>query len=127
MDTLIQKPTDCAPKVIFSPNGNLLIEGRSFSENPNIHFEPLVEFCNKLKAEEVILDIKMDYLNTASSKCLYKVLEALEENSKLKQTEVRWFCEEDDEDMIELGDIYAEMCERVMFTNITIGVNSFVV
>lgn len=115
MDVLTQKPTDCRPKAVFNPNGNLFIKGRSFSENPQDHFDPLVKFCNKLRAKEVIFDISMDYLNTASSKCMFEVISAIEENERVRRAEVRWHFEEDDEEMLETGEIYAEMCEKVKF------------
>lgn len=115
MDTLIQRPSDCKPKVIFQTNGNLLIQGRSFGENPSDYFEPMVEFINKLRAKDVILDVKLDYLNTASSKCLFHVFDALEKNEKIKHGDVRWYYESDDEEMQETGEIYAEMCEKIKF------------
>lgn len=124
MEPLIQKPTDCKPKVIFEPNGNLLIQGRSFGENPYNYFDPMVQFINNIRKKEVIMDIRMDYLNTASSKCLYEVIIALEENERIHRAEVRWHYEADDEEMQETGEIYAEMCEKVLFVHMPIEVNT---
>jgi len=112
---LTQRPTDCTPKAIFNPNGNLFIKGRSFSENPIWHFKPLVTFCKKLRAKEVIFDISMDYLNTASSKCMFAVISAIEDNERIQRAEIRWHFEEDDEDMLETCEIYADMCEKIQF------------
>jgi hypothetical protein len=53
------------------------------------------------------VDVKLEYFNTSSSKCildLFKKLEAIS-GSKTKVV-VNWFFEEDDEDMEEAGQDY---------------------
>ncbi|HBH47363.1 MAG TPA: nuclear pore complex subunit [Bacteroidales bacterium] len=113
MENLIKKRTECTPEVKFHQNGNLIIRGRSFCEDPKNFYEPLIAYCNNLKAKDVIMDLMVDYLNTASSKCIFEIFEALERNPNIKWAEARWFYEEDDEEMLEMGEIYSDMCKKV--------------
>ena len=49
----------------------------------------------------------MEYFNTSSSKCILDVLRKLEKIHKNgKSVVVKWFYEEDDEDMMEAGENY---------------------
>jgi hypothetical protein len=56
------------------------------------------------------MDFRMTYFNTASSKCLFDIIEILFEyqSEEYGSVEVNWFYKEDDEDMYETGQDYIQ-------------------
>ena len=110
--------TDDTPKVILDPNTDspiFEISGRSLPEDVVAFYEPILEWLDEYAQgpmEKTIFDFKLDYFNTASSKLLLDVLLKLEDmyddgNDVL----VRWHYPEDDEDMEEAGEEYADIVE----------------
>jgi hypothetical protein len=51
------------------------------------------------------VNIKLEYFNTSSSKCILDVFKKLETVKGTDMT-INWFYEEDDEDMLEAGEDY---------------------
>jgi SiaC family regulatory phosphoprotein len=87
--------------------GRLLIAGRSIPENSIEFYKPLYDWLDNYMRQprsNTVLDVKLEYFNTSSSKCLVEVFRRLEE---IKQqgysVQINWFYEEDDEDMQESG------------------------
>ena len=68
MERLIHESTTYMPRVDFSPKGKLEIEGRAIPEDANKFFNPLINFVDKLEAKDVVMDINLEYFNTAASK-----------------------------------------------------------
>lgn len=69
---------------------------------------------------KTVLNIRLEYFNTSSSKCILDVFKKLESIHKAKNdVEVNWYYEEDDEDMLEAGEDY-ESIIRVPFKMIEI-------
>ena len=96
------------PTINFNfQNGELLISGRSIPENSVEFYEPIIAWLDEYKSSNgsgLKIDIKLEYFNTSSSKCildLFKKLEELKEGTK--DIAVSWYFEEDDEDMEEAG------------------------
>lgn len=110
MENLVLEGSAKTPAVNFdAENGKLELRGRSIPENSIEFYRPLNEwidaYTNAPKSATAI-DIKLEYFNTSSSKCildLFKKLEKLTDNS---QVQVNWYFEEDDEDMEEAGEDY---------------------
>lgn len=90
--------------------GVLEVKGRSIPENSVEFYKPLnewVEAYGKSPKPETVFDVKLEYFNTSSSKCildLFKILESLNGNGT--EVKVNWYFEEDDEDMEEAGEDY---------------------
>ena len=69
---------------------------------------------------KTVVNIRLEYFNTSSSKCILDVFKKLEAIHKAKnEVEVNWYYEEDDEDMLEAGEDY-ESIIRVPFKMIEI-------
>lgn len=111
MENIKLEGTPKTPSVSFdSQNGVLELKGRSIPENSVEFYKPLNEWIEQYGASpqpQTVLDVKLEYFNTSSSKCIlefFKLLEAIDGNG----TEVRinWYFEEDDEDMEEAGEDY---------------------
>ncbi len=110
MNPIRIEPTDQSPRVIFNAEGPLLLEGRSLPEDVKKFYDPLITFCKNLKANQISIDINLDYFNTASSKVLLELLIALDMNDDINSIQVNWHYEEGDEDSVEMAEIYEEEC-----------------
>jgi hypothetical protein len=108
MDDLIIRPTDKSMAVDIS-YGILSFTGRSILTDPKIFFDPINSWVGKyLKnpADETVVNIKLEYIDTSSTQSLYQMLRQL--NSVRKKGlvfMVNWYIEEDDPEMKELGEL----------------------
>ena len=108
MDDLIIRPTDKSMAVDIS-YGILSFTGRSILTDPKIFFDPINNWVGKyLKnpADETVVNIKLEYIDTSSTQSLYQMLRQL--NSVRKKGlvfMVNWYIEEDDPEMKELGEL----------------------
>jgi len=96
------------PTINFDYNAaELEILGRSIPENSIEFYKPVNEWLEKFKhsdKETLVMDIKLEYFNTSSSKCILDVFKKLEEIKTIgKDVRIRWYFESDDEDMEEAG------------------------
>lgn len=111
MENLKIDGTPKTPSVEFShETGILEIKGRSIPENSIEFYKPINEWLSAYgthpKATTTV-DIKLEYFNTSSSKCILDFLKALEAiNGNQTEIKINWFFEEDDEDMQEAGEDY---------------------
>ncbi|MDX1651782.1 MAG: DUF1987 domain-containing protein [Brumimicrobium sp.] len=99
------------PTINFdATTGVLEVKGRSIPENSVEFYKPLnewVEEYSKAPQAVTVFDVKLEYFNTSSSKCildLFKLLESID--GKGTKVTVNWYFEEDDEDMEEAGEDY---------------------
>lgn len=111
MENLVLEGSAKTPSVKFdAENGVLELKGRSIPENSVEFYKPLNDWIDAYGGSPkpvTILDMKLEYFNTSSSKCildLFKQLEGL--NGKGTEVKVNWYFEEDDEDMEEAGEDY---------------------
>jgi len=96
------------PYIFLSKNQNkFILEGRSYPEDAVKFYTPIIKWFQeylKLPNKETVIEIKLEYINTATYKVIVKMLsmikENLDEDNKIK---VKWYYSEDDEDIIELG------------------------
>jgi hypothetical protein len=108
MEDLIIKGEAKTPTVKFDyEKGELLISGRSIPENSVEFYEPIISWLDKYKASNgssLSMDVKLEYFNTSSSKCILDLFKKLEELKKAdKNIAIKWYFESDDEDMEEAG------------------------
>jgi hypothetical protein len=110
MDVLFLKGTDELPSVqLDKANGIFEISGRSLPEDSIDFYRPILDWILKYRIDpnpttEFVL--KLDYMNTSSSKLVQDLLHTLE---MVKDAKVVWYYQEDDEDMEEMGKEYAEL------------------
>ena len=124
MEPIIIEGTPKTPTVNFdSAHGIFEIKGRSIPENSVEFYKPLVDWLESYKETplpKTVVNIRLEYFNTSSSKCILDVFKKLETIHKAKnEVEVNWYYEEDDEDMLEAGEDY-ESIIRVPFKMIEI-------
>jgi hypothetical protein len=108
--------TDDTPNVIFDPENDIFeISGRSLPEDVSSFYEPILKWLDEYSKnanQKSVFNFKLIYFNTASSKMILDILLKLEEMYENgKDVLVRWFYPEDDEDMQEAGEEYADIVE----------------
>lgn len=124
MNSLVIQKTDSTPEISFLEKGELTITGRSLPEDVHKFYDPLIDWVKQLDVEKVKLDLKLEYLNTSSTKKVLNLLMALDENSMVKDIDVNWYYEFDDLEMEDLGEIYEDELKRIKFNYIE-GVDIF--
>ena len=116
MNTIKFRGSDDTPNVTLDIENNIFeISGRSMPEDVASFYQPILDWIdNELKPHngKIVFVFKMNYFNTASSKLLLDILIRLEEMiAEGKDVVVHWYYDEDDEDMMEAGEEYAEIVE----------------
>lgn len=116
MNSLIIQPTIDSPYVnLDKHNNNFEIRGKSLPENVNVFYQPIIDWFSeyfKNPNEETVIHFKLDYLNTASSKALLSLLLVVEEAVKNgHNARIKWYYEEDDEDMKDIGEEYSNIIQ----------------
>lgn len=114
MDALNIKGTAETPSIIFDSNANVFeITGKSLPEDVKEFYNPVLRWMKSYSESpnsKTVLKVKMEYFNTASSKMLLELFEIVDEMYKSgKDVEIEWHYMEDDEDMHDAGNDYADM------------------
>jgi hypothetical protein len=114
MEVIKIKGSDDTPTVILdAENGIFEISGRSLPEDVAAFYEPIIDWLDEYAESpnpKTVFDFKLEYFNTASSKLLLDVLLKLEDMfDDGKEVLVRWHYPDDDEDMEEAGEEYADI------------------
>ncbi|MFC2103878.1 DUF1987 domain-containing protein [Bacteroidota bacterium] len=115
MNSLVIQKTDSTPEISFLQKGELKITGRSLPEDVHKFYDPLIEWVKKLEVNKVKVDLKLEYLNTSSTKKVLNLLIALDENTQINEVEINWYYEFDDLEMEDLGGIYEDELKRAKF------------
>ena len=114
MEVINIKGTEDTPNVILDKeNGKFEISGRSLPEDVNMFFEPIMDWIDEYAEaplDNTVFNFKLEYFNTASSKVILDILLKLEEIVEDgKEVEIKWHYHEDEEDMLEAGEEYADI------------------
>ena len=84
-------------------------------EDVTTFYDPILEWLEELAEEyskKIVFEFKLEYFNTASSKLLLDVLMKLEDmHEEGKEVLVKWYFPDDDEDMEEAGEEYADIVD----------------
>ncbi len=116
MEVLNIKGTQETPEVMFDKqSGVFSISGKSLPEDVKEFYNPLIEWIENYSNEpnpETKLTVKMEYFNTASSKMLLEIFELFKNlHEGGNNVTVDWYYQEDDEDMQDAGEDYADIVE----------------
>lgn len=112
MKALTIDGTDETPKVVLDRENQVFeISGRSLPEDSADFFNPILDWVRAYRnnpATKTHFVLRLDYLNTASSKFIQDILTALE---GVPNALITWYYLEDDESMEEIGKEYAELVD----------------
>lgn len=116
MEIINLEGTEDTPRVLFDPSKNIFeITGRSLPEDCSQFYGPLLKWLDGYIASpnaNTIFEVKLEYFNTASSKMILDVLSKMETLKEAgKQVTIHWYSHDDDEDMQEAGEEFAELVE----------------
>ena len=116
METIKIQGTEDTPKIILDAEQEIMeIAGRSLPEDVASFYEPVLNWLNEYAEnpnKKTVFNFKLTYFNTASSKLLLDILMKLEEmHEEGNDVLIRWHYPEDDEDMEEAGEEYADIVD----------------
>lgn len=121
------EPTVKTPGIEFnSNNGIITIKGISIPEDPQEFFAPLNSQLDNYilnPSENTFLDFKLEYFNTSTTLIIRNLMRKLRDISHKTNFKVKWYFEEEDEDMEEAGEEFKMLFNDVDFE--IISVNNF--
>ena len=120
MEKLIIEPTFNSPSVILDPESNKFeFSGESRPENVRKFYLPILEWLDKFAEEQksssnrlssLQIQFDFEYFNSTSAKYILDIFKALNVlNDMGIEILVKWLYEEDDEDMLEVGQEMSRM------------------
>ncbi len=106
MKNLIIDPTKTSFGIIFNAKeATLNISGTSYPDNAIEFFRPILDWVKNFtetRTDPLLLQFKVNYFNTSSSKYLLKMLEMIESyHAKGNGVEIIWHYFDGEEDMLE--------------------------
>jgi hypothetical protein len=111
LDELHIQPTDKTPEIFLDPEGTIKIKGRGLivnrTELPDIVLN-WIDIYLLNPAEVTYIIIAFEYLNSFSTSMLVTIIKRVSEVAfQSKKLIIKWFYEEDDEDILERGEYIA--------------------
>ena len=113
MENLQVKKTKYTMSVNFNKDTGILeMDGSSYPENALDFFGPIINWIKDYIArinKSMVMNIRLNYLNTSSTKCILDIFEILEQYYKSGgDVRINWYYAEDDEDIMETGEELGE-------------------
>jgi hypothetical protein len=113
--------TDRTPEIILALQpAKLRIKGESYPEDVSAFYGQVIQAVNALVESptgSLDVEIQLIYINSSSIKALFRIFEGFEEYRKKDQNvSIKWFADEDDDIMQELGEDFIDR-----FPNLTIN------
>jgi len=108
------KPTNTTPEIALKEN-TLSIQGRSIPMSDAKFYDPFIEWAKTLNLKHLSVDIKLEYMNSSSSKKLLQLLKTLNTNVHLENLQINWYYEEGDEETIEHGQLFEKLLKNSSF------------
>jgi hypothetical protein len=85
------------------------IKGCSIISDPKVFFKPVQNWIItylKEPSDVTILNMKIDYVDSASTKFLFEILKSLEKlNNKSRTISLNWYYDINDPEILELGEV----------------------
>ncbi len=122
MEKLIIEPTANSPRIVLNPESkNFEFSGESRPENVRKFYLPILEWLEAYTTEQdkskgnertsdLLCQFNFEYFNSTSAKYILDIFKSLNAISSLGiDLEIKWLYEEDDEDMLEVGQEMSRM------------------
>ena len=115
MRALHVKETPTTPEINLDPEtGTFEMIGKSLPTNSIEFYGPVFDWANEFFYSSdapfnMILDFKLDYYNTSSSKQIAKLFRIIENSPTSENITINWFYDEDDIDMLESGERFGKL------------------
>jgi len=112
--SLKKEPTRRTPWILLEP-GKIFIMGRSIPENPGDFYRPVLDWIADYVENfegKTVINLGFEYINTSSTKWIFSMLKELSEIKDIQNNaSVKWYYENGDEDMCELGFILRSLVD----------------
>ncbi len=112
MESLIIEPTAMTPEIHLEAGKPLLIAGRSIPESAHDIFQPVIAWVKEYMSrdgENPVFIFRLEYVNSGSSKYLLELLRVIKSFiEEGKSISMKWYYEEGDESIMELGQHYRD-------------------
>lgn len=93
--------------------GSIAFTGRSVPSDPELFFKPILDWITAYCSQSLVhttIELKFEYINTASTKWIFNILKLLGENEKAGENlDIAWYYEQGDDDMFDLGMIFQSL------------------
>jgi len=113
MEKLEISSTEDTPDVCLDKTTSIFrLAERSYPEDAFEFYQPILRWIEGYVAQpndSTLFEFKLDYFNTTSSKQIFKILMLLEELSKSKNVNVKWFYKQSDREMQSHGEIFSKV------------------
>lgn len=108
LERIERKAREDTPYILLDVDGKCKFEGKSYPEDVATFYIPILKWFknyNEFGRKDLVIDIKMSYFNSSSSKVFIDIFERLEDY-KNKSVTINWYYPENDEELHEAGEIY---------------------
>ncbi len=114
MKPLVLDKTQDTPGITLDKKDNQFsFSGTSIPENTKKFYQPIFDWIKeyvKNPNKETIVNFKMKYFNTSSTKSIFDIMIQFKEIAKNNEMLIiNWYFHEDDEDMLEAGEGLSKM------------------
>lgn len=108
MDSLyIESSRDTLEISCNADSGIIQMHGVSYPQDAADFFSPVFDWLDNYieqKESAVLLNLRINYVNTSSTKCLFDLIDRMEEYFESGgEAKITWYYENDDEDIRETG------------------------
>ncbi|MFP4527826.1 MAG: DUF1987 domain-containing protein [Candidatus Kapaibacterium sp.] len=117
MENLNIKETGTTPEIVLDANSaRLSFSGESYPENALDFYKKIFEWIKSFATAHkggILVEFNLIYFNTSSSKAIMDILDILDgyHRSGAGEVTVKWYYQEEDEDILETGEEFAEGLE----------------
>jgi len=112
---LMIKGTKSTPEICFDPYENCFsLSGISIPENTPKFYEPVFQLFEEFietQRDNLTVKINLIHFNTSSSKVLFNLFRLIAKLNEIKNVEIKWLCDPDDDDMLEIIEDYIDMLD----------------
>ena len=116
MNVIKLESSEDTPKIVLdAANNEFEISGRSIPEDSAAFYKPILEWIDSYSSKpnpKTNFVFNLEYFNTSSSKLILDILTKLESlHQRGNDMVITWCYREDDEDMQDAGEEYAELVQ----------------
>ncbi len=112
---IICEQTDRTPLVTLDGD-QLQLSGRSYMDNAVEFYRNLIARIGSLTLSKLDVDVRLEYFNTSSSKCLLELFRSFEKMGKSGcQVKIYWYYMPDCPDLEEAGEDYRDLISAIPF------------
>jgi hypothetical protein len=129
MDIMKIASTERSPEIDFDFGKNLFfLRGESYPEDVNEFYGPIMEKLENhfqgLDGQDITFTFELIYFNSSTAKILMALFDMFDETCEAgNKVKIVWCYEEDDDNMLELGEEYGEDLEHAEFVLKTVAVD----